>query len=102
MRLSENTKLLLLRNIDLVKYINENGLDMDKLKKCNIERFGTNCYVFGLSKKKPDSVDGLFDIGIASNPDIVLVLNVDDGKITIESTDKTRELLSLNAEGRSK
>lgn len=95
MRLSDNSKLLLLRNIDLVKYINENGLDMDKLKQCNIERFGTNCYVFGLSKKKPDNGDGLFDIGLASNPDIVLILNVDNGKITIESTDKTMELLSL-------
>ena len=95
MRLSEQSKLLLFRNIDLMQYMNNNGLDMNKLKKCNVERFGNNCYVFGLSKNKHRE-DGLLDVGIASNPDIVLVLNIGDNDITVESTDKTRELLSLN------
>lgn len=98
MRLTENSKAVLLGNIELLKFINEHALDMDKIKQCNIETLGNNCYAFCMSKKDaPKSKYPWFpmDVDLATQPDIVLVMNVDDGKITIESTDKTRELLSL-------
>ena len=98
MRLTENSKAILLGNIELLKFINEHALDMDKIKQCNIDTLGDNCYAFCMYKKDaPKSKYPLFpmDIDLATQSDIVLVMNVDDGKITIESTDKTRELLSL-------
>lgn len=100
MRLTKNSKAVLLGNIELLKFINEHALDMDKIKQCNIESLGDNCYAFCMSKKNaPKSKCPWFpmDVDLATQPDIVLLMNVDDRVISIESTDKTRELLSLSA-----
>lgn len=98
MRLSENSKAIILSNNYLLNFVNEHALDMSKIEKCNIESLGDNCYVFCMVKNNyPKSKQILpLDNDIATQPDIALIFNVDNGNISIESTNKTRELLSLN------
>lgn len=90
-RLSDNFNIVIFGNVHLLSYVNSNGLDIRKVRKCSIQKSGENHYVFYMPKKEVLESEQL----LPSDIDIVLMLNVDNGEITIESTDKTKELLSL-------
>lgn len=95
MRLSKESRAIIYGNIELLKKCNEAGIDLDKLKKCNIEKMGKQ-YVFVLSKEnKPKSKSSLpLDIDIDTQPDIVLIMKINDKQqITFETTDSTRRIL---------
>lgn len=90
-KLSEKFNIVIFGNVHLLSYVNSNGLDIRKVRKCSILKSGENHYVFYMPKKEAAKSEQL----LPSDIDIALILNVDDGEITIESTDKTKELLSL-------
>ena len=90
-KLSEKFNIVIFGNVHLLSYVNSNGLDIRKVRKCSILKSGENHYVFYMPKKEAAKSGQL----LPSDIDIALILNVDDGEITIESTDKTKELLSL-------
>lgn len=96
MKLSEDMKRLVLGNIDLIKYCNQVGIDMEKLSKCRIEKMGTN-YVFALSKENVPVSKQLIplDYDLDSQPDIVLILNFDNNVINFETFNETKRVLNL-------
>lgn len=97
MRLSENSKFLVCGNVKLLDYCTKVGISIDKLKKCNIEKMG-NCYVFVLSKEnKPKSSNMIpLDIDLATQPDIVLTMEVNgEHDIRFETTQKTKRILAM-------
>lgn len=49
MRLNKNDKYIMMGNIELLNKCKEMAVDINKLKKCNVEQMG-NHYVFVLSK----------------------------------------------------
>ena len=49
MRLNKNDKYIMMGNIELLNKCKELAVDINKLKKCNVEQIG-NHYVFVLSK----------------------------------------------------
>lgn len=84
-------------NVTLLKHCEKIGVDISKFKKCNIERMG-NMYIFVLSKENvPKSTAAVpLDIDIASQPDIVLIMEPDEnGKLTFRETDKTIRILNV-------
>ena len=95
MRLNKQAKALVCGNVELLKKCNETGIKIEKLKKCNIEKMGNN-YIFVMSKEnKPKSRSELpLDIDLYTQPDIVLIMEVnDDCKISFETTQHTKRLL---------
>ena len=96
MRLSDNSKLLVFGNIDLIKYCKSSGISLEKLKKCSIEKMGNN-YVFVLSKNNNVKSSSLIqlDVDLDTQPDIVLIMEVTDGKfIEFKTTNKTLRILN--------
>lgn len=97
MRLNKPSKEIVMGNVILLNHCNKIGVDLKRLKKCNIERMG-NMFVFVLSKENvPKSMAAVpLDIDIASQPDIVLIMKIEeDGKITFEETEKTIRILNV-------
>ena len=96
MRLSESTKTIVNGNIELIKYCKSCGIDLNKLYACNIEHMG-NHFVYGLSKNNlHKSKNELpLDIDIESQPDIVLIMTVEDGKLSFETTSATKRVLAI-------
>lgn len=95
MRLNNNSKLLVLGNIELIKYCSNSGISLDKLKKCNIEKMDNN-YVFVLSKNTSIKSESLIqlDVDLDTQPDIVLIMEVNNGIFRFKTTDKTIRVLS--------
>ena len=97
MRLSNTTKELVVGNETLIKYCKSSGIDHKKLKNCSIEKMGDN-YIFTLKKENmPKSNLTLpLDIDLDTQPDIVLIMNVnrENGKITFESTNDTIRIIN--------
>ena len=97
MRLNKNDKYILMGNIELLNKCKEMAVDINKLKKCNVEQMG-NHYVFVLSKDnvpKQGRIPSLAN-DIATQPDIVLIMKVDNGKLTFETTEYTPRILRIN------
>ena len=97
MRLNKNDKYILMWNIELLNKCKEMAVDIDKLKKCNVEQMG-NHYVFVLSKDnvpKQGRIPSLAN-DIATQPDIVLIMTVEDNKSTFETTEYTPRILRIN------
>ena len=59
----------------------------------------SNHYVFILSKNNvPKSKCAIpLDIDISSRPDIVLIITVENGKLTFETTEYTPRILRINS-----
>lgn len=96
MRLNNNTKTIIFGNVHLINYCKNAGIDTNKLKKCEIEKMG-NIYVFVLSKENtPKSTCMIpLDVDIATQPDIVLTMEVTENeKYKFETTAKTVRLLN--------
>ena len=97
MRLNKNDKYILMGNIELLNKCKEMAVDINKLKKCNVEQMGNN-YVFALSKDnvpKQGRIPSLAN-DIATQPDIVLIMTVENGKLTFETTEYTPRILRIN------
>ena len=97
MRLNKNDKYILMGNIDLLNKCKELAVDINKLKKCNVEQMG-NHYVFVLSKDnvpKHGRIPSLAN-DIETQPDIVLIMTVEDNKSTFETTEYTPRILRIN------
>lgn len=94
MRLIDKEKKMFMRNIDFIKYINSNPIDVEKLKKCNIEKMGGDYYIVLSKENIPKSTYALpLDVDIASQPDIVLIISIDeDGTLNIQETGKTQRI----------
>lgn len=97
MRLIEKEKKMFMRNVDFIKYINSNPIDVEKLKKCNIEKMGGDYYIVLSKENIPKSTCALpLDVDIASQPDIVLIASVNEqGALNIKETEKTKRILKL-------
>lgn len=97
MRLIEKEKKMFMRNVDFIKYINSNPIDVEKLKKCNIEKMGGDYYIVLSKENIPKSTCALpLDVDIASQPDIVLIASVNEqGALNIKETEKTKRILRL-------
>lgn len=97
MRLNKNDKYIMMGNIELLNKCKELAVDINKLKKCNVEQMG-NHYVFVLSKDNvPKSKCVIpLDTDIDSQPDIVLIVTVENGKLTFETTEYTPRILRIN------
>lgn len=97
MRLSEQAKVILFGNIELIKYCRRVGIDEEKLKKCNIGIMG-NMYVLSLSKENPPKSKCILhiDIDLDTQPDIVLIMSVSNkGGIDFETTSFTKRVLRI-------
>lgn len=97
MRLNKNDKYILMGNIELLNKCKEMAVDINKLKKCNVEQMG-NHYVFVLSKDnvpKQGRIPSLAN-DIATQPDIILIMTVEDNKSTFETTEYTPRILRIN------
>ena len=97
MRLNKNDKYILMGTIELLNKCKEMAVDINKLKKCNVEQMG-NHYVFVLSKDnvpKQGRIPSLAN-DIATQPDIVLIMTVENGKLTFETTEYTPRILRIN------
>ena len=88
---------MFMRNVDFIKYINSNPIDVEKLKKCNIEKMGGDYYIVLSKENIPKSTCALpLDVDIASQPDIVLIASVNEqGALNIKETEKTKRILRL-------
>lgn len=98
MRVGNSAKHLILGNVHLISYCNSVGIDINKLKQCNIEKMGDK-YVFVLSKFNAPKSKSLIplDVDIATQPDIVLIMDVDadNEKVSFETTSKTIRVLNI-------
>lgn len=94
MRLSNTLKTLVLGNVHLIEYCDLTGIDVSKLKRCNIERMD-NLLAFTLEKEnKPKSTQIIpLDIDLATQPDPVLQIEVNGDKLNFHTTDKTSRIL---------
>ena len=96
MRLSKEANLIVFTNHELLKFCSANSIDLSKLKKCSIEKMG-KMYVFGYPKENIQQSKGLLDNDIESQPDVVLIMTVDenDQTLSFEGTDNTRLVMNL-------
>ena len=96
MRLSKDVQNVVLGNIELIKYCQNCGIDIKQLKKCNVERMGPH-YVFGMPKKAAANSDNILklDIDMDTQPDIVLIMTAENGKISFETTKHTTKVLDI-------
>lgn len=94
MRLNKDAKSILFGNIYLLDYCNKSCIDMAKLKKCNIEVMGKN-YIFVLSKEDAPISKQLLplDMDLLTQPDVVLIAEVDGDKLMIQTTEKTMRVI---------
>lgn len=94
MRISNTLKTIVLGNTHLIEYCNSTGIDISKLKSCNIERMD-NLLVFALEKEnKPKSTQIIpLDVDLATQPDPVLQIEVNGDKLNFHTTDKTSRIL---------
>lgn len=94
MRVSSTLKTLVLGNIHLIEYCNSMGIDLSKLKSCNIERMD-NLLAFILEKEnKPKSTQIIpLDIDLVTQPDPVLQIEVNGDKLYFHTTDKASRIL---------
>lgn len=94
MRISNTLKTLVLGNVHLIECCDSTGIDLSKLKSCDIERMD-NLLVFTLEKEnKPKSTQIIpLDIDLATQPDQVLQIEVSDDEIHFHTTDKTSRIL---------
>lgn len=105
-RLADDTKRLVLGNVELLKFCENNNIDLEKLKECSIERMRQpketcSYYLFGIKKEYiPESkCELLLDIDIPSQPAIVLILTVPDkGEISFETTDDLFRVLKYSTD----
>ena len=97
--LSKELTILINRNVELLKYCNEQNIDLEKLSQCYIEKMG-NEFLFCLSKENvPVSTQILpLDIDIATQPDVVLIIRVEGKSLFFETTEKTNRILHENIE----
>lgn len=95
MRLIDKEKKMFMRNVDFIKYIHSHPIDVEKLKKCNIEKMGGDYYIVLSKENIPKSTYALpLDVDIESQPDIVLIVSVnEDGTLDIQETGKTKRIL---------
>ena len=93
MRLSNVIKTVVLGNVHLIKFCEASKIDMNKLQQCDIERID-NELVFTLDKvDKPKSTQVLpLDIDIATQPDPVLVMIVNEKEVKFSTTNKTHRV----------
>ena len=94
MRISNTLKTLVLGNVHLIEYCNSTGIDLFKLKNCEIERMD-NLLAFILEKEnKPKSTQIIpLDVDLATQPDPVLQIEVNSDKLNFHTTDKTSRIL---------
>jgi len=94
-RLGDNAKLLVLGNSELVHFCYRNRIDLFKLQQCNIEVLGDGYYAFVLSREDVSTSKQLLplDYDISSQPDVVLTLQIKDGKFKFKTTSKTKRVL---------
>lgn len=97
MRLSDSARTLVMGNAEILNKCRELSVDINKFKRCNIEQMG-NHYVFILSKDNvPKSKCVIpLDTDIDSQPDIVLIVTAENGKLTFETTEYTPRILRIN------
>ena len=87
-------KNVLLDSIEVLKFCKSVGIDLNKLKSCRIEKMFDE-YVFGLIKKNYDDNEDpewYLREDLSTQPDIVLVVACNDGKVVVKATDKTHLL----------
>ena len=97
MRLNNKLKTMIFGNIELIRFCNNSFINIEKLKQCEIERMN-GIYMFALEKEnKPVSKCMIpLDVDIATQPDVVLIMEVnDDGTINFKTTDKTKRILNI-------
>lgn len=98
MKISKELKKVVLGNIELIKYCNEVGIDLEKLAQCRIERIGKGeALIFALSKENvPKSTQLIpLDFDLDSQPDIVLIMHVTENDIFFDVFDETRRVLNI-------
>lgn len=98
MRLSKESKTVLLGNIEVLKFCRDNKIDISRLKECSIEVMGRVLYIFTLPKDNMPVSNQLIplDYDIGTQPDAVLIMEIKNDKIVIKTTENTRRLLNIN------
>ena len=92
MKLSQSHKRLIMDNIHILEYCNEEGIDIHKLHQCDIDREGdTFTFILNDSPKLSKEFIGY---NHNNHPDTVLkVISHANGSILIQKTPKTFKLL---------
>ena len=85
---STPTKNIILGNVQLIKYCEDQHIDLKKLSNCNIEKMG-NTYFFVLPKK---NVRPVLENDIESQPDVVLTMDVSKTDFHFASTEWTEKV----------
>ena len=90
-----STKTLILGNKDLLNYCKSCGISTEKLRQCNIEKMGDS-FVIVMPKEGSELVESTMENDIATQPDIVLIMRVEEsGDIEFRTTDSTIRLLEV-------
>ena len=89
--LGKTSKKIVMGNIQLMDYCNNNSISLVKLNDCNIEKIG-NTYFFVLKKEnQPDETS--MDADIDSQPDVVLTMDVTNDDFKFENTQWTSRVI---------
>ena len=94
--LNPATKKVVLGNIQLLKYCEDQNIDISKLQSCRIERMD-NIFYFCMAKK---NVVPSMENDIASQPDIVLTMDVSQDEFEFEITKQTSMITSINPDNK--
>jgi hypothetical protein len=98
MRLNASSRIAINGNVNLLRYCQDAGISMDKLKECNIEKMGDN-YVYVLSKENAPRSNALIplDKDLETQPDVVLIMhiNTETSQVEFETTSKTMRVLAI-------
>ena len=87
--LSDETKKVVLGNIQLLEFCKHQNIDIEKMKKCNIERMGDE-FFFVMSKN--NGIEPSLENDIATQPDIVLIMHTSSEDFDFETTEWTSKI----------
>lgn len=88
MTATKSEKNFLLHSDEVLQFCQKEGIDLNKLRLCRIEKmFGE--YVFGFPKKISGDTEWYLHEDLSTQPDIVLIIACNSNRITVRSTDKT-------------
>ncbi len=84
---SKQEKNIILGNVQLLNYCDNNNIDMQKLSDCDIERIGTR-FIFVL-RKNNNNLEPTLANDIDTQPDIVLTMEVENKNFVFSETEFT-------------
>ena len=87
--LSDETKKVVLGNVQLLRYCEQKNISINKLRKCNIERMDDK-FFFVMTKN--NGIEPTLENDIATQPDVVLIMHTISKVFDFETTEWTSKI----------